>query len=319
MKRTWLWTPALLIVLAAASYGVFLAMQPEALPPGLLYGNGHVEGTEVRVAAEVAGRIVESRVVEGTGVSQGDLLVRIDDQDLRIRRAQAGAEQAALERERSRMEDELRTQRHHVETAQADLRRYRELLERGTASPQRREQAENAFQEAQGRLVSLEGRRAETEARLEAARQGVRFLDSQLGKTELRAPIGGTILVKAAEAGEFVNLGQTIAVLVDLTRLELKLFIPEKDLGKVKLGDSARVRVDAFPDRTTDATVIRVDQRAQFTPRDIHMPEERVRMVFGVTLLIANPRGELKPGMPADAWIRWQGDAPWPARLVAAR
>lgn len=319
MTKTWLWTPALLIVLAAVSYGVFRYMSPTPLPPGLLYGNGHIEGTEVRVAGEVPGRIVESRLVEGRTVRKGDLLVRIDHRDLRIRLAQAQAEQVALEGEKSRLIEELTTARHHLETTQSDVRRYRDLQERGTASPQRLDQAENAFQEARGGVTSLQARMAETDARLEAARQNTQFIQTQLEKTEVRAPIDGTILVKSIEAGEFIAPGQTAAVLVDLSRLELKLFIPEKDIGKIKLGDPARVRTDSFPDRTIDATVARVDQRAQFTPRDIHMPEERVRMVFGVTLVLDNPGGELKPGMPADAWVRWQQDSPWPARLVVAR
>lgn len=105
-------------------------------------------------------------------------------------------------------------------------------------------------------------------------------------------------------------------MLVDLSRLELKVYIPERDLGKVDLKDAARVRVDAFPDRYFDATVSRIDQQAQFTPRDIHLPEERVRMVFGVTLALENPDGVLKPGMPADAWIRSGKATSWPQRLV---
>jgi len=123
------------------------------------------------------------------------------------------------------------------------------------------------------------------------------------------------VLVKAIEPGELVQPGQTLALLVDLTNLELTVYIPENELGKIKLGDPARVRVDAFPERYFEARIKRIDQRAQFTPREVHMPEERVRMVFGVTLAIANPDGVLKPGMPADAWIRWQPDLAWPEPL----
>jgi HlyD family secretion protein len=98
--------------------------------------------------------------------------------------------------------------------------------------------------------------------------------------------------------------------------LELKVFIPEADIGRIKLGDQARVKTSAFPDRFYGARVSRVDQQAQFTPRDIHMPEERTRMVFGITLDVANPTGELKPGMPVDAWIRWKDGVGWPDKLV---
>lgn len=319
MRRAWLSTLLALIVLAAGSYGLFIYLSPIPLPDGILYGNGRIEGTEIRIGSEVSGRIVESTLVEGRTVARGDLLVRVDDADLRIRLAQANAEQAALEREKVRVEEELRTARHHLQTTESDVRRYRELQERGTVAPQRLEQAENSFQEARGRIALLQATVAEIEARLEAARQSARLIQSQIDKSEIRAPIDATILVKGVEAGEIVQTGRTVAVLVDLSRIELRVFVPERDIGRIKLGDTARVRTDAFPERYWEATVIRVDQRAQFTPRDIHMPSERVTMVFGVTLSMANPSGELKPGMPADAWIRWQGQRPWPDRLVVPR
>jgi HlyD family secretion protein len=123
------------------------------------------------------------------------------------------------------------------------------------------------------------------------------------------------VLVKAAEVGEFLQPGQTIAVLVDLSSVKLKIYLPEKDIGKVKLDAAARARVDAFPKQLFDARVAQIDQQAQFTPRDIHMPEERVRMVFGVKLALDNGDGLLKPGMPADAWILWQPNSKWPERL----
>ena len=87
-------------------------------------------------------------------------------------------------------------------------------------------------------------------------------------------------------------------------------------MGRIKLNSAARVRVNAFPQRYFEARVSRVDQRGQFTPRDIHLPDERERTVYGVTLALSNTDASLKPGMPADAWIRWREDLAWPARLV---
>lgn len=319
MKATWILTPLFLIALAAGSYGVFLYLSPKPLPPDVLYGNGHIEGTEVDVGAEVSGRIAQSAMIEGREIRKGDLLIKIDDSDFKTRLAQAQAEETAANKEKVRIEEELRTARHHVETAKSDLARYSELKDRGNATPQRVDQAENVFEQAQGQVKSLEAGSTEAGAKLDAARQAVRLIQSQLEKTEIRAPIDATILAKGVESGEFVTPGKTIAALVDLSRLELKVFIPERDVGKVKLGLPARVRIDAFADRYFDASVERIDQQAQFTPREIHMPEERVRMVFGVTLALANSGGLLKPGMPADAWILWQDGAAWPGPLAVPR
>ena len=95
--------------------------------------------------------------------------------------------------------------------------------------------------------------------------------------------------------------------------------MPESEIGKIKLNDPARVRVDAFPQRTFEARVARVDPRAQFTPKDVHMPDERARLVFGVVLAVDNPEAYLKPGMPADAWVRWKPEASWPDKLTVPR
>ena len=319
MSKTWLWTPAVLALVAALSYGLFVSLRPPDLPPGLLYGNGHIEGTEVNVSAEVSGRVIESRLVEGAGVARDDVLVRLDDAMPRAALAKAEAEVEAIRQEQVLIRQELATWRHHRETAESDTARYRTLRQTGVITPQQLNEAENRLKEAQGRVGSLEARLAQTEAHLVASQRQIDLLRLQLEKTEIRAPIAGTVLAKGIEVGELATPGRLVAVLVDLSRLELKVYIPQRDIGKIRLGDPARVRIDAFPDRYFQATVARVDQRAQFTPRDIHMPEERVRTVFGVTLAVDNPQGYLKPGMPADAWIRWDPETAWPAVLVVPR
>lgn len=319
MKKQWLWTPAVLIAVAAISYGLFIILQPPLLPQGFLYGNGHVEGTEVGISAEVSGRVLESQLVEGRPVATGELLLRLDDADLQTRLAQGQAEQSAIQNQVASLEVQLRTWRHHLRTADSDLKRHRELKRSGTIPTQRLDQVKNAFEEAQGQVQVLENQYQQTKNRLEVARRQLELVQLQLNKTRIHAPLAGTVLVKAVEVGELAVPGKVVAVLVDLSRLEMKVYIPERDIGKVKLGAPARVRVDAFPQRYFEARVSRVDQRAQFTPRDIHMPEERVRMVFGVTLSVANGEGVLKPGMPADAWLKVQDDLPWPEQLVVPR
>jgi HlyD family secretion protein len=124
------------------------------------------------------------------------------------------------------------------------------------------------------------------------------------------------VLARLAEPGEVVAPGQPVAIIADLSRVRLRVFIGERDLGRVRLGAEARIRVDAFPDRFFPARVAQVDAQAQFTPRDVHTEDERSRTVYGVMLEASNPDAFLKPGMPADAWILWDDGAGWPARLI---
>lgn len=319
LKRTWIWTPVLLVAVAAGSYVLYRWLTPPELPPGVLYGGGRIEGTEVTVASEVSARVLESTLVEGTTVQAGAVLVRLDEADIRTQLERAQAEREAAVRERDRLQRDLRTARHHLETSRTDYQRYVSLRKDGTVSAERLEQASNALEEARGRTETLTTAITEASARVEALEKSVQLAQSQLGKTAITAPLTATILAKSIEVGELAMPGRPVATLVDLGRMELKIYIPERDIGKLRLGNEARVRTDAFPDRYAPARVSRIDAQAQFTPRDIHMPDERVRLVFGVTLALDNSEGQLKPGMPADAWVRWDAATPWPAQLIVPR
>lgn len=319
MGRSWLRTLVGMVSLAALSYGLFLWLAPPPLPEGFLYGNGRIEATEVVISAEVTGTVRESHLVEGRTVDAGDLLVRLDDTDLRTRLKQAEASTLAAERRQAQVTQQLGTWHHHLETAASDLERYRSLRATGAVSQEIVDQAEDRYRDAQGQVAGLELQQAEAGARLEAARREIEFMESQIARTTIRAPIAGTMLTKGVEVGELATPGRTIAVVADLTRLDLRVFIPVAELARIQLGDPARVRVDAFPDRWFEARVARIDPRAQFTPKDVHMPDERARLVFGVTLAVEGGDGRLHPGMPADAWIRWQPEAAWPQQLPVPR
>lgn len=319
MRKSWVWTLMGMLGLAAVSYALFLWLSPPTLPEGLLYGNGRIEATEVTVSAEVAARVLDSALVEGRTVQADEVLVRLDTTDLTTRLAQAEANALATQSARADIGRQLDTARHHLATAQTDLARYRKLGATGNVSAQLVEGAENRQREVQGQVEALAARQQQAAAQQEAAAREVELLRSQLGKAVIRASAAGTVLTKGIEVGELATPGRTVAVIADLTRIELKVYVPESEVGKIKLDGPARVRVDAFPERYFDARVARVDPRAQFTPKDIHMPDERARLVFGVVLAVNNPEGILKPGMPADAWLRWQPDVPWPRKLVVPR
>lgn len=315
MNRNWIYTLVLVVALAAGSYGVFFAMQGEPLAEGIFYGNGHIEGVEVRVTAEVMGRVLENQIVEGQRRDKGQLLLRLDADELDIQQAGAEAEKKALMAQRKGMQARVDSWRHHKMTADSELIRLEKLHSKALASQAQLDRGENEQREASAQLESRLAQLDALAAQIEVVEHRIELIHTQLDKTRITAPITGTVLIKGAEVGEMVSPGQIIAVMVDLSRMKLKVYLPEADIGKIKLGDPARIHVDAFADQLFDGRVERVDAFAQFTPRAVHMPDERVRMVFGVTLAVNNPNGYLKPGMPADAWLRWDPSVPWPDKL----
>lgn len=213
-------------VLAAGSYGVFLWLAPPVLPDGFLYGNGQIEATEISVSAEIAGKVLESNLIEGRAVNAGDVLVRLDETDLRLRLAQAEAQVQAAASTLAQVEQPLTTWRHHLDVAVADLKRYRTLSETGTVSAQAMERAQNQEKEARGQVGALQAQQAQSEASLEVTRHEVELVRSQVSKTVIHALAAGTILSKGIEVGELAMLGRTITVLADLARIELKIYIP---------------------------------------------------------------------------------------------
>ncbi len=315
MKQSWVLSLIGLLAVSGISYGIYWATRPEDIPSGFLYGNGHIEGTEVRIASEVAGRVTEQALAEGKSVTRGQTLVVIDAETSRDQLRAREGELSALRDSRAAIDSQIAMWTHHVETANRQFERARNLRASNVASDQDLDQAEDGLREAQGQLDRLRAQRDALDGQIASAEAGVRLASTQLDKTEVTAPEDGTVLVRAVETGEVVQAGQPLGLVVNLDRLELKVYIPEAELGKVQLGNAARLRVNAFPDRYFDARVARVDDYAQFTPRDIHVPEERTRMVYGVTLALENPERRLKPGMPADAWIRWDESKDWPASL----
>jgi HlyD family secretion protein len=306
-----------LFLIAGGSAVAYWLLKPAPTPAQVIYGSGRIEADEVRLGVEVPGRLLENLAVEGEVVLAGDLLARIDPTDYELQADRADAQRGAALQSSAQIDTQIGLASHHERTARTDLGRYETLSREGWITAQRLELVRNAYVTAVDQVGVLRQKRAEAAAQAQVAAKSLALARSQLAKTVVRAPQSGSILERLAEPGEVIAAGQPIAVLANLSIVRLKIFVGERDLGKVKLGASVRIRIDAFPDRFFDARVARVDAQAQFTPRDVHMEDERSRTVYGITVEAANPEGLLKPGMPADAWILWNPRAGWPDRLFA--
>jgi len=149
-----------------------------------------------------------------------------------------------------------------------------------------------------------------------AAAQQARFQLAEAGDNRrdliITAPFDGTVMTRAAEPGEVVTAGTAIVTLLDMSKVYLRGFVPEGQIGKVKIGQRARVYLDSAPTQSIDAFVQRIDPQATFTPENTYFRDDRVKQVVGVKLLLKAATGFAKPGMPSDGEILVQGDV-WPA------
>jgi multidrug resistance efflux pump len=141
------------------------------------------------------------------------------------------------------------------------------------------------------------------ESQVEQAEAALATLQVQLGKMTLLAPRTGVVLERMVNVGEIAPPNFSLLTIVDLDEVTLTVYVPENQIGLVKVGQEVRVKVDSYPERTFDAQVVHIASRAEFTPKNVQTKEERVSTVFAVKIEIPNPDGALKPGMPADAEI----------------
>lgn len=298
-KSKLVWAGLGLALAGAVAYGVWQS-RDRGLPDGLIQANGRLEGDSVLVAAKYPGRLAEVRVREGDVVSSGQLLARLSSDELSARLAAARAALAAAQAQQ---------QRASAVAAQADkdAARFADLLARGSVDRMHAEQMQLA-------AVSARSQRTQAAEQIHQAAAAVAETSAVLQELQLKAPSGGMVSTRLREPGEMLAAGGAVVEIVDLNRLYLKVYVPENQIGKVRLGLPAQIYTDAFPQQAFAATVSHIAARAEFTPKEVQTPDERVKLVYAVKLALANnPAWRLTPGLPADAVIRWKDGVAWQA------
>jgi HlyD family secretion protein len=243
----------------------------------------------IMVANPGAPRQWDLDVAEGT-VSEAQSAATIAD--LQVEQLTAGP----------RAED-LATMRAQVARAQADEQVAQVQLEQAQQAVQvavasvRQSQAQVDLVLAGARMESV----AVAEAQLDEARAGVAMLEVQRDYLSLRAPIAGVVTQRTVHEGETVVPGARLFTISTLDPVILTIYIPEHRIGRVRVGQTADVRVDAYRGQTFQGQVVHIASRAEFTPRNVRTKEERVTTVFAVQIKIPNPGRLLRPGVSASA------------------
>lgn len=306
MKRAYRLLPLLLIALAVSGCS--------KSDKNVVEASGTIEGTDINVGTEVAGRVKSLRVDEGSRVNQGDTLLTIDDTEYQIQLRQAVANLGSFEAAYrlalagSRQEDVIQAEA-AFKNAQEDYRRMKDLLASQTVTQKQYDDAYTRYIAAQQTFEKVKrGLRPEEIAsartRRDYAAAQVDLLRKKVQDCSILAPTAGVVTLKSIEPGELVMLGSNVLRITKLDPVDLMIYVSEQELGRIHLGQSARVRIDAFGDaRTFDGTVVYISPVAEFTPKNVQTKEERTKLVFGIKLEVKNPDGALKPGLPADARI----------------
>ena len=162
------------------------------------------------------------------------------------------------------------------------------------------DQARAAIDQAKVGITQAQAKLEQAQSAVDQAQAQLDLVDTQIKKMVIYAPTTGIVLSRDVEPGEVIQAGAAVLTLAQLDRPTITVYVPEDRYGQIKLGDQATVRLDSFPGKTFLAKVRYIANQAEFTPRNVQTSEGRRTTVFAIELAIDNPKGELKPGMPAD-------------------
>ena len=320
-RRTGMILLAVLLLLLAG-YGVYAWMQAQRdeLPEGIVGGNGRIEADQADVAPKFAGRVETILVAEGDMVLEGQLLARMDTDELEAAFDRAEA-QAALAREKLREAEATVIQRRsELRLAEHELQRAITLIEKGHISEAVYEQRQTTRDVAEATLEAALAHVDTVRREIAAAAAEARRIRSQIEDAALTSSVEGRVLYRLAEPGEVVPAGQPILTLLDLEDVYMEIFLPAVDAGRVALGAEARIVLDVLPDYAIPAEVSFVSPEAQFTPKQVETAEEREKLVFRVRVripseLVAERIEHVKTGLRGVAYVKLRPSIPWPDEL----
>ena len=343
----------LIAVAAAVVVGGLLwyLLSGPSLPPGFAAGNGRLEANEVYVSAKYAGRIREVLVDEGDVVTPGQIVARMDTEELEARLRQAEAQIREAEDSRRVALAEVESRRAQVVSRNAEIAarqaeanfarqqyaRSRPLVRSGAVSQQEAEtdnarmlstRATVAATQAQmagarNELVGAEAEAIRAQSTINSARAEADRIRAEIRDAVLVSPIRARVETRLAEPGEVLASGGRVFSLVDLSDVYMYVFLPERVTGRIAIGSEARIVLDAAPQYPIAATVSFISPTAQFTPKAVETEEERHNLTFRVRLQIPRERlaryeNLVRVGVPGMGYVRYDNSATWPATLQPA-
>jgi HlyD family secretion protein len=317
----------IIAIIAVAAVAALIISRHGNGVKGEIKVSGTVEATTVELSFKVGGRLSRRLVDEGMQVTAGQLVALLEDDELKEERSARSADEKAS---RAALADlEAGSRREEIAQGEASLIRMkadadklardavraeklftREVIPRSELDAARagREASAAAMHEAEQRLKLLKaGPRPDAvrqaRARVDASSAGLSQAETRLTQATLTAPMAGLVLAKHAEPGEMLAPGAPVVTVARMDEVWLRGYVPEADVGRVAIGQRARITADAWPGRILEGRVSFISSEAEFTPKNVQTEKERVKLVYRIKITLPNPKGELKPGMPVDAVI----------------
>jgi len=288
--------------------------------------SGNIECNNLIISSQSMGKVETLLFDEGDIVKIGDTLAIIEHEKLELQIVQAEATKnvilaqikmlkiGARKEDKNLADEALKQAKANLEVARANKNRMTSLFESKSITQKQLDDANLAFDIAnsmynsakQNVIKSKSSRPEQIEqlnANLEQANASILLLNKSRKDCYITSNISGQIVNKFIEKGEIVTYMTSLFNIIDLTKAELTIYVPETELAFIQLGQSVNINIDAFVDKSFPGKISFISPEAEFTPKSIQTKDERTKLVFAVKIKIGNPDKILKSGMPADAVI----------------
>jgi HlyD family secretion protein len=268
-------------------------MNPPKLPENLIAGTGRIDGDLIFLNAKYAGRIIELYVNDGDKITKGQLvaILKSEEFEARLEQVNKSIESTKSNRDAANLD---------YEQSIRDFKRIEYLFKSELVSKSDFENATLAMNTKNKRLDSLNEQIKQLKA------QKLEIL-AMLAEMKIYAPINGVVIDRIAQPGMVIGDGGNILLVIEPEELYLKMFIDTIENGRVKIGDKAQIFLDAYPDMPIPAKVVRIEERAEFTPKEVQIKSDRIQLMYAVHLKPVEYNPLIKLGLPAIGVISTDG------------
>jgi HlyD family secretion protein len=270
---------------------------------------GNFEATEIWVAAEANGKILQLEVKEGQNLQAGQRVGLIDTTELHLRKLQIMASMGSVRQKTKTADPEVEVLLEQKRNLEREQKRLKSLVENNAATPKQLDDIEGQIEVVEQQIRSTRNQINTVNrgilAEIDPMEAQVNLLDYQLAKSHIINPIEGTVIQKVMAAQEFTGMGRPLYKIADLSLMTLRAYISGVQLPHIKIGQTVKVLIDQDEEsnRTLDGKISWISDQAEFTPKLVQTKEERINLVYAIKIEVVND-GSLKIGMPGEVLFK---------------
>ncbi|MGV7106142.1 HlyD family secretion protein [Flavobacterium sp. U410] len=267
-------------------------------------GYGNFEATEITVSSEANGKIEFLKLEEGEVLKANESVGLVDTLQLYFAKEQLKATQNSVASKTAMVSTQEQVLQEQLKTTLIEQKRIRDMFTEKAATQRQVDEIDGKVNVLKEQIKNVKTQNTPIVNEVKSVAVQVAKINDQIEKSKIINPINGTVLAKYAEPGEVTVFGKPLYKIADISELTLRVYVGEKQLPQVKIGQKVTVKIDAENGmKDYSGTISWIASNAEFTPKIIQTKEERVNLVYAVKVLVKND-GTLKIGMPAEVWLK---------------